>query len=118
MRHNKHKYKLNVDPSHRKSMMRNLAISLIEHGKIKSTHPKCKAAQIFIEKLVTIARVDTVANRRLAFAKLDSAIAVKNLFENVGPKFTERNGGYTRVLKLADARVGDGAPMSYISFVE
>lgn len=118
MRHGRHKNLLGVARSHRKSMMRNLAISLIEHGKINTTHARCKALQPYVEKLVTIAKSDSVANRRLAYSKLNSKIAVKGLFENVSPKFKERNGGYTRIVKLTDTRVGDGASMSIISFVE
>lgn len=118
MRHQNHKYKLGVQPSHRKALLKNLAIELIDHGKIKSTHQKCKATQIFVEKLITAAKNDTVANRRLVFSKLNNKDAVTTLFEKVAPKFKERNGGYTRVLKLADGRVGDNASMSYISFVD
>jgi large subunit ribosomal protein L17 len=118
MRHNKHKYKLGVSPSHRVALMKNLAIEVIDHGKIKSTHQKCKAVQIYVEKLITIAKTDTVANRRLAFSKLNNKDAVTKLFQEVAPKFKERNGGYTRVLKLADGRVGDNAKMSYIALVD
>ena len=118
MRHNRHKNLLGVARSHRKSMMRNLAISLIEHGKINSTQAKCKAVQPYVEKLVTIAKTDSVANRRLAFSKLNSKKAVKNLFENVAPKFKARNGGYTRIVKSAEPRVGDGSAMGIIAFVE
>lgn len=118
MRHNKHKNLLGVAKAHRKSMVRNLAISLIEHGQINSVHSRCKAIQPYIEKLITVAKTDSVANRRLIYSKLNSKVAVKNLFETVAPKFTARNGGYTRIVKLATARVGDGAPMSIISFVE
>lgn len=98
--------------------MKNLAIEVIDHGKIKTTHTKCKAIQSYVEKLVTIAKNDTVANRRLAFSKLNNKETVQKLFSDVGPKFKERNGGYTRIMKLADGRVGDNAPMSYIAFVE
>ncbi len=118
MRHKKHKYQLNMTRSHRKALMRNLACELIDHGKIKSTHAKVKAVQPFVEKLVTIAKNDSVANRRLAFSRLNNKKAVQVLFNDVAPKFKERNGGYTRVDKLAEARVGDGSKMSYISFVE
>ncbi len=118
MRHSKHKYKLGVNPSHRKSLMRNLAIEVIDHGKIKTTQAKCKATQIFVEKLVTLAKEDTVHNRRLALSKLDNKAAVTKLFTEVGPKFTERKGGYTRIVKLADQRVGDASKMAYISFVD
>lgn len=118
MRHGRQKNLLGIARSHRKSLMRNLAVSLIEHGKINSTHAKCKAVQPYIEKLVSIARVDNLANRRLVFSKLNNKGAVKGLFETVAPKYKERNGGYTRIVKMSDARVGDGAPMSIISFVE
>ena len=118
MRHGKHKFVLGVDRAHRKSMMRNLAISLIEHGKIKTTNAKAKALRPYAEKLVTIAKADSVQARREAFSKLNNKEAVKMLFEKIAPKFKERAGGYTRITKLADGRVGDGAQVSYISFVE
>jgi len=118
MRHSKHKYKLGVDPAHRKSMMRNLAVEIIDHGKIKTTQTKAKAVKSFVEKLVTLAKVDTVQNRRLAYSKLNNKFAVTKLFAEVGPKFKERNGGYTRIIKLADKRLGDASKMGYISFVE
>jgi len=118
MRHKKHKYKLGVDPAHRKSMIRNLASELIDHGKIKTTQTRCKATRIYVEKLVTLAKNDTVANRRLAFSRLNNKNAVTKLFSEIGPKFKERPGGYTRIVKLADGRVGDASRMGYISFVE
>ncbi|MCB9094971.1 MAG: 50S ribosomal protein L17 [Halobacteriovoraceae bacterium] len=118
MRHQKHKNKLAVNPSHRKSLVRNLSIELIDHGKIKTTHAKSKAVKPYVEKLVTLAKVDTVANRRLAYKKLDNMDAVRKLFADVAPKFKTRPGGYTRITKIPDGRVGDNAPMSYISFVE
>jgi large subunit ribosomal protein L17 len=117
MRHSKHRYKLGVNPAHRKALMKNLSAELIEHGKIKTTHAKCKATQQYVEKLITIAKNDTVANRRLAFSKLNNKKAVQALFSDVAPKYKERNGGYTRVIKTADGRVGDGAKMSFISLV-
>ena len=116
MRHQNKKYKIGVNASHRKSLLRNLASEVLDHGKIKTTHTKCKAVQPFVEKLITIAKEDTVANRRLALSKLNNKEAVKNLFE-VAPKYKERNGGYTRIMKMADRRVGDNAPMSYIALV-
>jgi large subunit ribosomal protein L17 len=118
MRHGNHKYKLGVNPAHRIAMMKNLAIEVIEHGKIKTTHTKCMAVKIFVEKLITLAKNDTVANRRTAFSKLNNKNAVNALFENVAPKFKTRNGGYTRVIKTADGRVGDNAKMSYIALVD
>lgn len=116
MRHQNKKYKIGTNAAHRKSLLRNLASEVLDHGKIKTTHTKCKAVQPFVEKLITIGKEDTVANRRLAFSKLNSKEAVKNLFE-VAPKYKERNGGYTRIMKMADRRVGDNAPMSYIALV-
>ena len=98
--------------------MKNLAVSLIEHGEIKTTLTRSKALRKFIEPIITISKEDSVANRRLAFSKLSSRKAVKKLFEEVGPKVKERNGGYTRILKFADNRVGDNAPMSLIQFVD
>ncbi len=118
MRHGRKKYRIGSDPSHRKALLRNLACEIIDHGQIKTTNIKCKALQPYVEKLVTLAKVDSVANRRLAFSKLNNKEAVKQLFDTVAPKFKERNGGYTRILKLADGRVGDNAPMSFIAFVD
>lgn len=118
MRHSKHKYKFGITPSHRKALMRNLAIEVIDHEKIKTTFTKTKAVKGMVEKLVTLAKVDNVQNRRLAFQKLNSKEAVGKLFTVLGPKFKERNGGYTRITKLADKRVGDASKMAYISFVE
>jgi len=118
MRHQKHKHSIGTNPAHRKSLMRNLASEIIDHGKIKTTHTKCQAIRGYVEKLVTLAKVDSVANRRLAFQKLNNKEAVKKLFDEVGPKLKSRPGGYTRILKLADGRVGDNTSMSYIAFVE
>lgn len=118
MRHGNHKYKLGVSPSHRAAMVRNLAIEIIQHGKIKTTHARCLATRIFVEKLVTLAKVDTVANRRLAFSRLNNKDAVSDLFSKVAPKFQTRPGGYTRIIKTADGRVGDNAKLSYIALVD
>jgi large subunit ribosomal protein L17 len=118
MRHGNHKYTLGVKPAHRVAMMRNLASEVLDHGKIKTTHTRCMALRSYVEKLITLAKIDSVANRRLAFSKLNNQEAVVNLFKNVAPKFVNRNGGYTRVIKTADGRVGDNAPMSYFSLVE
>ncbi len=117
MRHQKHKNRLQLKPSHRKSLMRNLASELLDHKRIKTTLPKSKALQPFVEKLITIAKEDNVANRRLAFSRLNNKIAVKNLFE-VAAKMKTRPGGYTRIMKLADPRMGDGAKMSLIELVD
>ena len=118
MRHQKRKYRVGSTPAHLESLKRNLAIEVIDHGKIKTTHTKCKFIQPVVEKLITLAKNDTVANRRLAFRKLNNADAVKRLFEEVAPQYKERNGGYTRILKLGDGRVGDNAKMSFIALVD
>ena len=117
MRHLNKKYRIGTTAAHRKSLLRNLATEVLDHGRIKQTRTKCKAVQPYVEKLITLAKNDTVANRRLAFSKLDNKQAVKTLFE-VAPRFKERNGGYTRIMKLADKRVGDNAQMSYIDLVD
>jgi large subunit ribosomal protein L17 len=118
MRHAKHKNRLNVTPSHRKSLIKNLSIELIDHGKIKTTLPRCKALRSYVEKLVTIAKEDSVHRRRLAFSKLNNKGAVQKLFSDVAPKFKARPGGYTRILKLPDGRVGDNAKLGFITWVE
>ncbi|MBD66762.1 MAG: 50S ribosomal protein L17 [Halobacteriovoraceae bacterium] len=118
MRHSKHQNKLGVSPAHRKALLRNLAVEIIDHGKIKTTQAKARAVRGYVEKLVTLAKEDTVHNRRLALSKLNNRAAVNKLFTEVGPKFKERNGGYTRTVKLADRRLGDSSKMGYISFVE
>jgi large subunit ribosomal protein L17 len=118
MRHGNHKYTLGVKPAHREAIIKNLAIEVIEHGKIKTTHARCMALRGYVEKLVTLAKVDTVHNRRIAYSKLNNKNAVSVLFDTVAPKFKTRNGGYTRVLKIAEGRVGDSAKMSYFTFVE
>lgn len=118
MRHSKHKYHFTMDRSQRASLMKNLAVELIDHKKIKTTITKCRALKIFVEKLVTKAKVDNVANRRLIYQKINNKSAVATLFKDVAPKFTSRKGGYTRITKLPDLRSGDGAEMAYISFVD
>ena len=118
MRHQKRKYNIGTDPAHRRSLMRNLAAEVIDHGKIKTTHVKCMALRSYVEKLITLAKVDSVANRRQAAKKLGNKLAVQKLFSEVAPRFKERAGGYTRIMKLADGRVGDNAPMSYIALVD
>ena len=118
MRHQKHKYKIGTTPAHRVSLMKNLSSDFVKHGKIKTTQAKCRALRPYVEKLITLAKVDTVANRRLAYTKLNNKEAVKTLFNDVAVRFKERPGGYTRILKLADGRVGDGARMAYIALVD
>lgn len=118
MRHGNFRHKMNVKPSHRKSLLRNLAIEVIDHGSIKTTTAKAKAIRGYVEKLITLAKTDSVHSRRIAFSKLNNKDMVTKLFVEVAPKFKERAGGYTRITKLADKRVGDAAPMSTIGFVE
>jgi large subunit ribosomal protein L17 len=118
MRHSKHKYHLTMDRSQRASLIKNLSVELIDHKKIKTTITKCRALKIFVEKLVTAAKKDTVANRRLVYGKINNRDAVNKLFVDIAPKFTSRPGGYTRITKLADLRAGDGSEMAYISFVD
>lgn len=118
MRHGNHKRKLGVKPQHRKALVQGLCIDLIKHGKIRTTDSKARAIKPTIEKLITLAKVDTVANRRLAFTKLNNKEAVGTLFKDVAPKFVKRPGGYTRLLKIAEGRLGDGAKEAIIAFVE
>lgn len=117
MRHRHGLRKLNRTSSHRLAMFRNMSVSLIEHEAIKTTLPKAKELRRVIEPLITLAKEPTVANRRLAFARLRDRDAVTKLFDVLGPRFQERNGGYTRVLKMG-FRQGDNAPMAYMELVE
>jgi large subunit ribosomal protein L17 len=109
---------MGVKPQHRKALVQGLASDLIKHGKIRTVETKAKALRPFIEKLVTIAKNDTLANRRLAFTKLNNREAVNTLFTSVAPKFKQRPGGYTRILKLSEGRLGDGAKEAFITFVD
>ena len=117
MRHQKKKYKIGTGPAHRKSLLKNLMVEIIDHGKIKTTQTKCRAVRPQLERLITLAKVDSVANRRKAFAKLGNDAAVRKLFSDISPKYKERKGGYTRIVKMADTRVGDNASMGYILLV-
>ncbi|MDP2789304.1 MAG: 50S ribosomal protein L17 [bacterium] len=117
MRHHNAKRKFGKTRKVRNALMNSLALNLIVRGKIKTTEPKAKELRPFIEKLVTLARKDTLANRRLALSKLSNRNPeVKKLFEKIAPKYDKQSGGYTRVLKLG-ARKSDGAPMAIIEFV-
>lgn len=118
MRHGNHKHRLSLAPTHRKALIKNLCAEMIDHGKIETTDTKARALKPVIEKLVTLAKNDTLANRRLAYTKLNNKDAVKTLFETVAPKFKQRPGGYTRLLKMADARLGDAAKTAILAFVE
>ncbi|MCY4015457.1 MAG: 50S ribosomal protein L17 [Gammaproteobacteria bacterium] len=116
MRHRKSGRHLNRTSAHRKAMFSNMAASLIEHEVIKTTVPKAKELRRVAEPLITLAKHDTVANRRLAFARLRSKAAVGKLFTELGPRYEDRPGGYTRILK-AGYRHGDAAPVAYIELV-
>ena len=116
MRHRKSGRKFNRTSAHRQAMFKNMAASLVEHELIKTTLPKAKELRRVAEPLITLAKNDSVANRRLAFARLRDAAAVKKLFEQLGPRFKERPGGYTRILKCG-FRAGDAAPMAFVELV-
>lgn len=117
MRHRKSGRQLNRTSAHRKAMFRNLSISLIEHEVIKTTLAKAKELRRHAEPLITLARDDTVAHRRLAFARIGDKASVGKLFAELGPRYRDRPGGYTRILKCG-YRAGDAAPMAYIELVD
>ena len=117
MRHRKAGRKLNRNSSHRKALLKNLAIALIEQEIIKTTLPKAKELRKVIEPLITLGKVDSVANRRLAFNRLRSDAAVAKLFTVISVNSKDRNGGYTRIIK-AGFRPGDKADMAYIELVD
>ena len=117
MRHRKSGRQLNRNSSHRKAMFRNMAASLVEHESIRTTVPKAKELRRVIEPLITSAKRDDVARRRLAFGRLRDKAAVGKLFTDIAPRFASRPGGYTRILKCG-MRPGDNAPMAIIEFVE
>lgn len=117
MRHRKAGRRLGRDTAHRKATMKSLANALFHHNAIETGHLKAKELRRFAEPLITLSKVDTVANRRRAFAKLRDKESVSKLFATIGPAFVERPGGYTRILRLGN-RVGDAAPMARIELVE
>jgi large subunit ribosomal protein L17 len=117
MRHRKSGRQLNRNSSHRKAMFRNMACSLFEHELIKTTLPKAKELRRVAEPLITSAKEDSVAKRRLAFARLRDDAAVGKLFNELGPRYKEREGGYLRILKCG-YRPGDKAPMAYVELVD
>jgi len=126
MRHRKHNHQLGVKSAHRVSLVANLSCSLIEHGRIKTTLAKARALRPAIEKLITLAKkahlsedsARKVHYRRLAISRLRNKKAVSKLFDELVDQFTGRNGGYTRIYKLALPRLGDAADMALIEFVE
>jgi len=117
MRHQKSGRKLNRTSSHREAMFRNMAASLIKHELIKTTLPKAKELRRVAEPLITLSKVDGVANRRLAFARLRDKEAVGKLFVELGPRYQSRPGGYLRILKCG-FRDGDNAPMAYVELID
>ena len=117
MRHRKSGRKFNRTSSHRSAMFKNMAVSLIDHEIIKTTLPKAKELRRIAEPLITLSKTDSVANRRLAFNRTRNAAAVGKLFSELGPRYAERPGGYTRILKCG-FRSGDSAPMAYIELVD
>ncbi len=117
MRHRKSGRQLNRNSSHRKAMFSNMTNSLLEHGIIKTTLPKAKELRRIAEPLITMAKVDSVANRRLAFSRLRDKVSVGTLFSELGPRYKERPGGYTRIMKCG-FRTGDVAPMAYVELVD
>jgi len=117
MRHLKSGKKLNSTSSHRKAMFSNMTAWLIEHEVIKTTLPKAKELRRVAEPLITLAKNDSVANRRLAFSRLRNDSAVGKLFAELGPRYQERQGGYMRILKCG-FRAGDAAPMAIVELVD
>lgn len=117
MRHRKSGRKLNRNSSHRKAMFRNMAVSLFDHELIRTTVPKAKELRKVAEPLITLAKKDSVANRRLAFSRLRDSDAVGKLFSELGPRYVERPGGYLRILKCG-FRTGDKAPMAIVELVD
>ncbi|MGB0732269.1 MAG: 50S ribosomal protein L17 [Pontibacterium sp.] len=117
MRHRKSGRHFSRPSAHRKAMFKNMAVSLFEHELIKTTLPKAKELRSYAEPLITLAKNDTVANRRLAFARTRSKVAVGKLFNELGPRYSQRPGGYIRIMKCG-FRAGDNAPMAYVELVD
>ncbi|MEM6616875.1 MAG: 50S ribosomal protein L17 [Pseudomonadota bacterium] len=117
MRHGHGYRKLNRTASHRKAMFANMAAALIKHEQIQTTLPKAKELAPIADKLITLAKKGTLAARRQAISQIRDEAMVQKLFDTLGPRYTERNGGYTRVLK-AGYRYGDSAPIAVIEFVD
>ena len=117
MRHRLSNRKLNRTSSHRQALLRNLSNALLEHEVIKTTLPKAKELRRVVEPLITLGKTPTVANRRLAFDRLRNRDMVVKLFDDLGPRFKARPGGYLRILKFG-YRVGDNAPMALVELVD
>ncbi len=117
MKHRIKGRKLSRNTAHRKALLRNLSLALLQHEVIKTTLPKAKEIKPFVEKVLTIAKKDTLANRRLVISILGNAEIVEKLFKEIGPRIANRNGGYTRILKFG-FRTGDKAPMALFELVD
>jgi large subunit ribosomal protein L17 len=117
MRHRNSGRQLSRNASHRHALMRNMAVSLLRHETIRTTAPKAKELRRVVEPLITLAKVDSEAKRRLAFARLRDESVVEKLFEDLGPRFKARAGGYTRILRM-EPRPGDSADMALMQLVE
>lgn len=117
MRHRQSGRQLNRNSSHRKAMFKNMTASLVEHELIKTTVAKAKELRRVAEPLITLSKTDSVANRRLAFSRLNDAATVGKLFNELGPRYQDRPGGYIRILKCG-YRTGDKAPMAYVELVD
>ena len=117
MRHRNSGRHLNRTSSHLQAMFKNMSSSLVRHELIKTTLPKAKELRRVVEPLITLAKIDSVANRRLAFSRLRDRESVSKLFNELGPRYQQRPGGYLRILKCA-ARPGDRAPMAYVELMD
>ena len=117
MRHRQSGRKLNRNSSHRKAMFRNMVVSLLDHELIRTTLPKAKELRRFAEPLITLSKIDSVANRRLAFSRMRDREVVTKLFNELGPRYQSRPGGYLRILKCG-FRTGDNAPMAIVELVD
>ena len=117
MRHGNGLRKLNRTSEHRKAMLQNMCVSLLRHEAIKTTLPKAKELRRVVEPLITLAKTPTLANRRLAFNRLRDREIVSKLFNELGPRYQTRPGGYSRILKMG-FRVGDNAPMAFVELVD
>lgn len=117
MRHGNSGRALSRTSSHRKALFKNMVVSLVQHELIKTTLPKAKELRRIAEPLITLGKVDSQANRRLAFARLRSKEAVAKLFDELGPRYQSRPGGYLRILKCG-FRAGDRAPIAHVELVD
>ncbi|WP_394754316.1 50S ribosomal protein L17 [Crenothrix sp.] len=117
MRHRKSGRKFNMNSSHRKALFSNMVTSLFKHELIKTTLPKAKELRSYAEPLITMSKIDSVAKRRMAFAKLRDRDVVTKLFNELGPRYKDRAGGYLRIMKCG-FRTGDDAPMAYVELVD